>query len=158
MSRPSDEIVFKLHYSYHIEILTNIFFLRTTRLLWLIQLITGCVIIANFLPALFSGLLIVLSTYLLGVYRTHGVAAKASLQACRYYDLICRLNTLTDSELREQLHVLERDDSRTLNVFFNPARIRAYIMLGWTESAEQESSTMNRREKLFAWLAGDIPR
>lgn len=118
MSRPSDEIVFKLHYSYHIEILTNIFFLRATRLLWLIQLITGCVIIANFLPALFSGLLIVLSTFLLGVYRTHGVAAKASLQACRYYDLICRLNTLTDSELREQLHVLERDDSRTLNVFF----------------------------------------
>lgn len=70
MSRPSDEIVFKLHYSYHIEILTNIFFLRATRFLWLIQLITGCVIIANFLPALFSGLLIVLSTYLLGVYRT----------------------------------------------------------------------------------------
>ncbi|EBP4586546.1 hypothetical protein VH79_25975 [Salmonella enterica] len=99
-----------------------------------------------------------MSTYLLGVYRTHGVAAKASLQACRYYDLICRLNSLTDSELREQLHVLERDDSRTLNVFFTPARIRAYIMLGWTESAEQESSTMNRREKLFARLAGDIPR
>ncbi|EBW6359715.1 hypothetical protein DPU24_02450 [Salmonella enterica subsp. enterica serovar Oranienburg] len=86
------------------------------------------------------------------------MAAKASLQACRYYDLICRLNTLTDSELREQLHVLERDDSRTLNVFFNPARIRAYIMLGGAESAEQELATMNRREKLFAAMAGGIPQ
>ncbi|EBH8951229.1 hypothetical protein OD218_005015 [Salmonella enterica] len=158
MSRPSNEILFQLHYSYHIEILTNIFFLRATSFLWLVQLITGCLIIGNFLPALFSGIIIVICTYLLSVYRTHGAAAKASLQACRYYDLICRLNTLTDSELREQLHALERDDSRTFNVFFNPARIRAYIMLGWTEPAEQELSQLNRREKLFAWLAGDIPR
>ncbi|EDQ2965864.1 hypothetical protein C3O00_001718 [Salmonella enterica subsp. enterica serovar Mountpleasant] len=154
MPRPSSDTIFQLHYSYYIEIFTYILLRRITRLLWLIQIVTACAVMAGALPVWLSGLLMIISTYFLCAYRTHGDSIRAAIQANRYSDLISRSNELTDDEIKAQLRLLEYDDSDVMNVFLNPAYYRACIRNGMTP----ETRPLTRTEKLFAVLAGGIPQ
>ncbi|EDT7807115.1 hypothetical protein NRW27_000427 [Salmonella enterica] len=154
MSRPSSDTIFQLHYSYYIEIFTYILLRRITRLLWFIQIIAACAVMTNALPAWISGSLMIICTYFLCAYRTHGDSIRAAIQACRYSELISRSDELTDNEIKVQLRLLEYNDSSVMNVFLNPAYYRACIRNGVTP----ETRPLTRTEKLFAALAGGIPQ
>ncbi|MFP9230162.1 hypothetical protein [Pectobacterium cacticida] len=147
------DVMFQLHYSYYLEVMTEILNRRVDTAINAVILTLGAAVFANSsYGRLFGGIVAVLTGFRIAC-KFSQKAANAKAQTLRYSRLIDDAHGLTPSDISHRLSTLEEFDSDTLSSLLNPARQRAIIKMGLPNS-----ESLSLFEKLMAFLAGGIPK
>lgn len=156
--KPDHTEIFRLHYNYHQEHMTESFNRRVFNFVSFIQVVMGGTIMADYTKGLIPGLVITLLSAYMFIYKPGEAASKARQQSKRYERLINRLPSISRQELTNSLSDVAEFDSTIVGSLVKPAYIRAAISTGTpTETIESERKTLNWMERISAFIAGGIP-
>lgn len=150
--QPTHDLIFDIHYSYHLETMTAILNRRLDRAICFSQLLLGSAVFASSAYGWLLGLLIAVLAAFQFSFKPGEAAGQARAQAFRYQQLLAEIGKISQEEAEQKRLKLEEQDSPVLSSLFNPARQRATNALGY-----DHKETFSRGEKFFAWLAGGVP-
>lgn len=97
--------------------------------------------------------MVVLSSAYTLVYQPGSKAALADLQKRQYESLCARMTSLSDDDLRDAYAKVQENDSAEVGALCDAAYNGELIRLGHPPKHD-----LSRREKILAWIAGDLPR
>lgn len=144
---------FALAYSFQYEKMMYKFFARMDKLCSFLLLLGGVSVVANELPPALLGLFVSAVSFFQLVYQPSAKATTGKSQHQKLAALFLRRHELSDDELRQACNNPDHTDE--IGLLAHPARLAAYIMLGW--SCEQERPLL-WQEKLAAHFVGEVPR
>ncbi|MGF6936832.1 hypothetical protein OKW41_005994 [Paraburkholderia sp. UCT70] len=150
-----DELLFQLGYSARLERMTSTLLGRIDRGTSFAQLFLGASIFANgpnWLQYVIATLLCAITVFVI-VYQPAVKQMLAAAQRDAYDCLLVKARDLPDAEISEQLVAIQKQDSAVLGALCNPAHLGECIRLD-----REPNVTLDRHERLVAWLAGDLPR
>lgn len=87
------------------------------------------------------------------VFQPGACALKAAAQQSAYEDLNAKSGALPDDELSREFAAIQKQDSSVLGALHNAAHVGECIRLD-----REPNITLSWRERVIAWLAGDLPR
>jgi hypothetical protein len=150
-----DELIFQLGYSARLERMTSTLLGRIDRGTSFAQLFLGASVFANvpnWLQYLIATSLCGITIFVI-VYQPAVKQMLAAAQRDAYDGLLAKSKLLSDTEISEQLVTIQKQDSAVLGALCNPAHVGECIRLD-----REPNVSLNRHERVMAWLAGDLPR
>jgi len=150
-----DELIFQLGFSARLERMTSTLLGRIDRGTSFAQLFLGAAVFANgpnWVQNSIATLLCAITVFVI-VYQPAVKQMLAATQRDAYDSLHAQSASLSDEQISEQLLAIQRQDSAVLGALYNPAHFGECIRLN-----REPNVTLNRHERLIAWLAGDLPR
>jgi len=148
------ELVFDLTYSYHLEKMYSVLTGRIDRAITFIIIAVGFSVFTNLYSHAWFGALIAGLSVGQVVYQFGRYSGISEDQSRKYLLLKSEADEIDDAELNQRFKSLQSQDSSAWGVFSAPAYKRACIVLG----LEDQTPKLTVREKIFAWLAGDLPK
>ncbi len=152
MAMTRHDVIFDITYSYHLEKMFGTITGRIDRGITLVIIAVG---LSAFTPlfskAWFAAIIGLLSVAQI-VYQFARQSGVSDDLARKYLNLSTDAGLLSDEELRARFKSLQDNDSNVWSVLKNAAYKRACCVLGLPDSTRP----LTKREKTFAFLAGDI--
>ncbi|POR52771.1 hypothetical protein B0G62_10468 [Paraburkholderia eburnea] len=146
------ETEFQIGYSIRLEKMQAMLLARADRIVNFLQIVLSAAVIANTAPVLTGVVLAILSTYSF-VWQPGGKSMLALAQKQKYENLQSQAASLDDGELHKRYCDLAESDSQAIGSLTRPAHMGEMIRLGIPPDFQ-----LTRLERVFAFLAGDLPR
>ncbi|MEQ5184094.1 hypothetical protein ABN222_06135 [Providencia alcalifaciens] len=150
-----ESLNFKIHNSFFIETMHATLLNRLDKILIFLQIILGSAVFAAYGSSPLFGFLITVIAAFSFVWQPAKSALAHDLQAKKMKTLITNQSTFTDADLLAKYSKAEETDNAVIGSLLSAAHKRALIAIGHTAAANK--ITLTPVEKLFAWLAGDLP-
>ncbi|UMB78877.1 hypothetical protein FXN80_10940 [Dickeya fangzhongdai] len=152
MSR--DDIIFDMHYSYHLELMNGTLMGRMDKLISLVLMVLGGAAFASFANSLFFGASVATVSAIQFVFQPGNKSGLSLEHAKKYLQLISLEQTIeSDAELLKRFIELQSLDNLPLGMLKNAAYKRTAIKL----NLQDETEPLTFMERIFAWLSGDLP-
>ncbi|EAR6586705.1 hypothetical protein EW272_26270 [Salmonella enterica] len=147
-----DDMIFDVNYSYHLEKMYFTILTRLDKAITTLLIVLGFSVFAPFMNIFAFGVGVAFLSVMQLVYQYGQAAGLSKEQMRQYRRLLVEIDSLSDDELRDRFIKIQDADSVPWQSLMTAAFIRASTQLG--RECTKELST---RERITAWLAGDLP-
>lgn len=147
-----DELLFQIGYSIRLEKMQSLFLARIDRASNFSQMLLGIAVVTTKWPTA-TGIAVSALAAFSFVYQPGAKATEAKAQKQRYEKLLGRTPSLSDDELHSEFGAIQESDSQVIGSLMNPAHFGECVRLG--RSPDYKLTWI---EKVFAFIAGDLPR
>ncbi|WP_176314753.1 hypothetical protein [Burkholderia vietnamiensis] len=146
------ETTFQIGYSIRLEKMQAMLMARADRASNFAQMLLGAAVMTNAAP-LATGIAVAALAAYSFVCQPGGKATQALAQKQRYEQLLTEAGALDDAALFARYCALQESDSQVIGSLAHPAYVGEMIRLDQPTDVK-----LTRLEKIFAFLAGDLPR
>ncbi|EPY4252841.1 TPA: hypothetical protein L9P67_002307 [Klebsiella pneumoniae] len=148
--------LFNIRYSFHIETMQATLYNRVDKFLTFAQILLGSAIFADYGSLPLFGACVATISIVSFVWQPGKMALLHETQAKKMKALTTMPASISDDDLYASYQKAEETDNPTLGLLRDAAYKRAWIAMGHPE--ESKKVTLTVAEKIFAWLAGDLPK
>lgn len=147
------DLKFDIHYSFFLEKMNYTLLTRIDKSITLILMVLGFSVFAPFANLFFFGALVAFLSVIQLVYQFGQAAGLSKEQMRQYRKLMVNMESLSDSETKDQFLKLQDADSLPWQSLEFAAHKRATIVLGLVD----ESMPLTFKQKIICYIAGDVP-
>lgn len=147
-----DDMIFDVNYSYHLEKMYFTILTRLDKAITTLLIVLGFSVFAPFMSIFAFGVGVAFLSVMQLVYQYGQAAGLSKEQMRQYRRLLVEIDSLSDDELRDRFIKIQDADSVPWQSLMTAAFIRASIQLG-----REYTKELSTRERITAWLAGDLP-
>jgi hypothetical protein len=153
MTQTKHELLFAIHYAIRLEKMTANLMGRLDRVSSFVQLLLGAAVFADSPYQKLIGIILVLTSMFAFVWQPAGKAAQARSQKQEYERLLVAASSMAEDALATSIQEVRAKNSDEIGALCTAAHIGVEISMGLVQSVR-----LSPREKIVAWLAGDLPR
>lgn len=146
------DMIFDVNYSYHLEKMYFTILTRLDKAITMLLIVLGFSVFAPFMNIFAFGVAVAVLSVMQLVYQYGQAAGLSKEQMRQYRRLLVEIDSLSDDELRNRLMKIQDADSVPWQSLMKAAFKRTCIQL---EIEDDKKFTI--RERITAWLAGDLP-
>lgn len=148
------DVIFDINYSFYVEKMTSTLAGRIDRLISVLLMVLGCAAFSPFSGMFIFGVFIAALSAIQFIYQFGKLSGLAEDHAKKYLCLMTEESKYDDTELLTKLTKLQETDSNSWGLITSAAFKRTCYKLG----LDDDSAELGLMEKVFAWLAGDLPK